>query len=210
MQSRSMRTSHELEKDPKLKSDCQRYRLSCKRAALVNSATHRCSMGLTQATMHVSHKMDPQTVCHARTLQSDCSSTSEYDVQNMMCTVNVSVMEGRRQCIPMLWDWLPGSEIAFIVQALGCEYRHAGSCLQGVCGRARILFDQSQYAAAFNLSRRTRSTQLTWMMNPTLCCINSIGDFQREHQQGGPGPTIGTTHKVGNVMRLHSVRSLET
>jgi hypothetical protein len=51
----------------------------------------------------------------------------------MMCTVNVSVMEGRRQCIPMLWDWLPGSEIAFIVQALGCEYRYAGSCLQGVC-----------------------------------------------------------------------------
>jgi hypothetical protein len=71
-----------------------------------------------------------------------------------------------------------------------------------VCGRARILFDQSQHAAASNLSRRTRSTQLTWMMNPTLGCIYSIGDSQREHQQGGPGPTIGATHKVGNVMEV--------
>jgi hypothetical protein len=57
--------------------------------------------------------------------------------------------ERRRRQIPMLWELVPGSEIAFIVQAVGCKYRYPGSCLQGVCGRTRIHFDQSQYAAAF-------------------------------------------------------------
>jgi hypothetical protein len=49
-------------------------------------------------------------------------------------------MEGRRQGIPILWDWLPGSEIAFTMQAVECEYRFAGSCLQGVCVRESTYF----------------------------------------------------------------------
>jgi hypothetical protein len=131
----------------------------------------------------------------------------------------------KTRCAPQDVSMLEGRKEATNPDAVGISTRigncfHRASCwlqvpvswvLSARCVRQNThSFRSITICGSFHPPQLIRSTQLTWVANPTPCCIYSIGEPQREREQGGPGPIIGSTHKVGNVMRVHSVRSLET